>query len=262
MIISGNTAGVMFIRDYVAQVFDVYPNINCLPETDASNGMAIWMSNNYKYQNSRDNSCSTPSKLNTLVIDVDWIELNFYTYLGSYFDRVLSWCTNLGVHRISDVLSKEIFNYSSNEKIIEHCKKMGLSGNINIEPSIQKELRAHYMENKDDFQIQVECSILVPQWSGSKWDCIEFNATKDKYEQLISGYKKDVESELLQAKYKFELRGVNVERVLIQGNWKMVNFIKDYIEDIFKIKVESSIVLLGHTHILWKKLTSILVIVS
>ena len=67
-------------------------------------------------------------------------------------------------------------------------------------------------------------------------------ATKDKYEQLISGYKKDVESELLQAKYKFELRGVNVERVLIQGNWKMVNFIKDYIEDIFKIKVESSIV--------------------
>lgn len=242
VIISGNTAGVMFIRDYVAQVFDVYPNINCLPETDASNGMAIWMSNNYKYQNSRDNSCSTPSKLNTLVIDVDWIELNFYTYLGSYFDRVLSWCTNLGVHRISDVLSKEIFNYSSNKKIIEHCKKMGLSGNINIEPSIQKELRAHYMENKDDFQIQVECSILVPQWSGSKWDCIEFNATKDKYEQLISGYKKDVESELLQAKYKFELRGVNVERVLIQGNWKMVNFIKDYIEDIFKIKVESSIV--------------------
>lgn len=242
VIISGNTAGVMFIRDYVAQVFDVYPNINCLPETDASNGMAIWMSNNYKYQNSRDNSCSTPSKLNTLVIDVDWIELNFYTYLGSYFDRVLSWCTNLGVHRISDVLSKEIFNYNSNKKIIEHCKKKGLSGNINIEPSIQKELRAHYMENKDDFQIQVECSILVPQWSGSKWDCIEFNATKDKYEQLISGYKKDVESELLQAKYKFELRGVNVERVLIQGNWKMVNFIKDYIEDIFKIKVESSIV--------------------
>lgn len=242
VILSGSTVGVICAREYVFQTFGLLPNIYCLPETDASNGMAIWMLNNYKYQNSRDNSCSTPSKLNTLVIDVDWIELNFYTYLGSYFDRGLSWCTNLGVHRISDVLSKAIFNYSSNKKIIEHCKKMGLSGNINLEPSIQKELRAHYMENKDDFQIQVECSILAPQWSGSKWYYIEFNATKDKYEQLISGYKKDVESELLQAKYKIELRGVNVERVLIQGNWKMVNFIKDYIEDIFKIKVENSVV--------------------
>ena len=242
VIISGNTTGVMFIRDYVAQVFDVYPNINCLPETDASNGMAIWMSNNYKYQNSRENACNAPCQLNTLVIDVDWIELNFYTYLDSYFNRGLSWCTNQGVHRMNDVLSKAIFNYDSNKKIIEHCKQMGLLGNINIEPTLQKELKEYYIENKDVFQIRAECSILVPQWSGSKWDYIVFNAAKDKYEQLISGYKKDVESELLQAKYKFELRGVNVERVLIQGNWKMVNFIKDYIEDIFKIKVESSIV--------------------
>ena len=242
VIISGNTAGVMFIRDYVAQVFDVYPNINCLPETDASNGMAIWMSNNYKYQNSRENACNAPRQLNTLVIDVDWIELNFYTYLDSYFNRGLSWRTNQGVHRMNDVLSKAIFNHDSNKKIIEHCKQMGLLGNINIEPTIQKELKEYYIENKDVFQIRAECSRLVPQWSGSKWDYIEFNATKDKYEQLISGYKKDVESELLQAKYKFELRGVNVERVLIQGNWKMINFIQDYIEDIFKIKVESSIV--------------------
>lgn len=241
VILSGNTAGVMFIRDYVAQVFDLYPNINCLPETDASNGMAIWMSNNYKYQNSRENACNASSQLNTLVIDVDWIELNFYTYLDSYFNRGLSWCTNQGVHRMNDVLLKAIFNHDSNKKIIEHCKQMGLLGNINIEPTIQKELKEYYIENKDVFQIRAECSILVPQWSGSKWDYIVFNAAKDKYEQLISGYKKDVESELLKTKYKFEQRGVNIERVLVQGNWKMINFIKDYINDIFKIKPEESI---------------------
>ena len=242
VILSGNTAGVMFIRDYVAQVFDVYPNINCLPETDASNGMAIWMSNNYKHQNIRENVCTVPNPSKTLVIDVDWIELNFYTNLGSGYDRKLSWHTNLGAHRIIDILSREIFNNNSNKNLIEHIRQIGLSGDINLEPIIQQELRNYYLGNKEVFQIHAECSMLVPQWPGSNRDCIDFSATQEEYEQLISIYKKVVESELLKVKYKFKQRGVDIERVLVQGNWKIINFIKDYIKNIFKIKVEDYIV--------------------
>lgn len=242
VIISGNTAGVISIGEYVCRVFDVRPNINCDSEFDASNGISVWMSNNYKHQNIRENVCTVPNPSKTLVIDVDWIELNFYTNLGSGYDRKLSWNTNLGAHRIIDILYREIFNNNSNKNLIEHIRQIGLSGDINLEPIIQQELRNYYLGNKEVFQIHAECSMLVPQWPGSNRDCIDFSATQEEYEQLISIYKKVVESELLKVKYKFKQRGVDIERVLVQGNWKIINFIKDYIKNIFKIKVEDSIV--------------------
>jgi hypothetical protein len=80
-------------------------------------------------------------------------------------------------------------------------------------------------------------SIVYARFAGS-----DFSVTQEEYEQLISSYKKVVEYELLRAKYKFEQRGVDIEQVLVQGNWKFINFIKDYIKDIFKINVEDSIV--------------------
>lgn len=242
VIISGNRAGVISIGEYVCRVFDVRPNINCDSEFDASSGISVWMSNNYKHQNIRENVCTVPNPSKTLVIDVDWIELNFYTNLGSGYDRKLSWNTNLGAHRIIDILSREIFNNNSNKNLIEHIRQIGLSGDINLEPIIQQELRNYYLGNKEVFQIHAECSMLVPQWPGSNRDCIDFSATQEEYEQLISIYKKVVESELLKVKYKFKQRGVDIERVLVQGNWKIINFIKDYIKNIFNIKVEDSIV--------------------
>ena len=242
VILSGNTAGVIFIREYAWRVFDVKPNINCDSEFDASSGISVWMSNNYKHQNIRERVCAVPNPSITLVIDVDWIGLNFYTNLGYGYDRELSWNTNLGAHLINDILSREIFNKNSNKNLIEHIRQIGLSGDINLEPIIQQELKDYYLGNKDVFQIHAECRMLVPQWPGSNRDCIDFSVTQEEYEQLISSYKKVVEYELLKAKYKFEQRGVDIEQVLVQGNWKFINFIKDYIKDIFKINVEDSIV--------------------
>lgn len=206
------------------------PVDHCIKESDAA-----FFSKYNRYEGSD----------NVFVIDIGSSTIDFTTYANSRCIADCCWGKNLGAHRIEDALIPRILKAEDNainlQKLKEFRNYMKFEGDVNAPLSLhvrlQKEL---YFSNKQEtYSLDLAFKQLTPSWPGKSWDhCIGFEATKDKFEEIISNYTSQIGETLRNAKTKLSQNGITPNRVLLSGGASRMPFIKEYAHKIFGVDID------------------------
>lgn len=183
-------------------------------------------------------------KDNILVIDSGPYTIDFS--LCSNFKRVyyLEQGYNIGTRCIVDALIPHILKYENNsenlQKLKEFRNSMGYEGDILTQLSlyVQTQVERYFIEWQDEFLLLLHYRELTPNWPGPRWDiCVEFEASKNEFDKIISGYTSAVKDAIVNSKARLDQYKIIPNMVFITGDRTGFEYIKKYAEEIFDERV-------------------------
>ena len=183
-------------------------------------------------------------KDNILVIDSGPYTIDFS--LCSNFKRVyyLEQGYNIGTRCIVDALIPHILKYENNSenlrKLKEFRNSMGYEGDILTQLSlyVQAQVERYFIEWQDEFLLLLPYRELTPNWPGPRWDiCVEFEASKNEFDKIISGYTSAVKDAIVNSKARLDQYKIIPNIVYITGDRTGFKYIKKYAEEIFDKRV-------------------------
>ena len=181
---------------------------------------------------------------NVFVIDLGSSTIDFTTYARRKCVADLCWGENFGAHLIDDILIKRVLNTEENADRIKNVKEFKQS--LGVADGVEAALSLFVRKCKEDFftnnnqlyYLQVNYSQFCP-WPGSVFQpCVQYSATREEFDEIISEYKMGIIDVLSNAKIKLNQNGISPNKVLLSGGACRMPFIKSCTEKIFGVKVD------------------------
>lgn len=169
------------------------------------------------------------------VIDISTSTIDFSTYVKSKCVSECCWGINLGTHHIVNCLLghilKEYNNAKNLQKLKEFRNSMGFEGDILTQLSlyVQAQVERYFIEWQDEFLLLLPYRELTPNWPGPRWDiCVEFEASKNEFDKIISGYTSAVKDAIVNSKARLDQYKIIPNMVYITGDRTGFKYIKKY----------------------------------
>lgn len=196
----------------------------CINESDAA------FFTKYNYDNTTES---------VFVIDLGSSTIDFTTFVNSKVNEKLCWGSNLGAHRIEDIILSNVLEDDNNRTNLQRVNQMRHEANyVNADVThalslfIRKAKEKYYIDNMDYIDVNIMTRSFFAKHKAAHF-CILWGVYKDEYERIIAPYVQELQNEVIKAKQRLALNGITPARVILSGGAARMPFFEECVRKQF-----------------------------